>query len=180
MFICLIEVKEKREGLGVEFILPFLSFTSQYIKFSSVVLFTWLAVSHVFTFAYVCMYCVVPQPQLIISQSVGTSVSGLNHTLTCTVTIVNGVQSDLVMISWTGGSSSSSSPRVTTTDQTNAGLVYTRTVIFSPLLNGDGGQYTCYVTVTGFDEAGSTNNTMVVVNGKYNIMHSILFCVVTK
>jgi len=113
------------------------------------------------------MYCVVPQPQVIISQSVSTSVSGLNHTLTCIVTVVNGVQSDLVMISWTGDSLSSSSPQVTTTDQTNVGLVYTRTVIFSPLLNGDGGQYTYYVTVTGFDEANSTKNTMVVVNGKY-------------
>ena len=121
------------------------------------------------------MFCIVPQPQLIISQSVGTSVSGLNHTLTCTVTVVNGVQSDLVMISWTGGSSLSSSPRVTISDQTNVGLAYTRIVIFSPLLNVDGGQYTCSVVVTSFDEANSTNNTMVVVNGKY--MHSTL-CVV--
>ena len=112
------------------------------------------------------MYCVVPQPQLIISQSVGTSVSGLNHTLTCTVIVVNGVQSHLVMINWTGSSSSSSSPRVTITDQTDVGLAYTRTVIFSPLLNGDGGQYTCSVTVGGYDEADSTKNTMVVVNGK--------------
>ena len=136
---------------------------------------TGLVVSHVFTCVYVCMYCVVPQPQLIISQSVSTSVSGLNHTLSCTVTVVNGVQSDLVMISWTGGSSLSSSPRVTITDQTNVGLMYTRTVIFSPLLNDDGGQYTSYVTVAGFNEANISSSVIVVVNGKY--MHSIL-CVV--
>jgi len=82
------------------------------------------------------------------------------------VTVVNGVQPDLVMISWTG-SSLSSSPRVTITDQTNVGLVYTRTVIFFPLLNGDGGQYTCSVAVTGFDEADSSSSVLVVVNGEF-------------
>ena len=37
---------------------------------------------------------------------------------------------DLVMVSWTGGSSFSSSPRVTITDQTNVGLVNTRKIYF--------------------------------------------------
>ena len=111
------------------------------------------------------MYCVVPQLSVVISQSVDTSVCEPNHTLTCTVTVVDGVQSDLVMISWTGGSSLSSSPQVTITDQTNVGLVYTRTVIFLPVLNGDSGQYTCSVTVTGFDEADSSSSVIAVVNG---------------
>ena len=110
---------------------------------------------------------IVPQPQLIISQSANGSVNELDHSLTCTVTVVNGVHSDLVMISWNGGSSLSSSPRVTITDQTNVGLVYTRTVIFSPLLNGDGGQYTCSVTITSFDEADSSSSVLVAVNGEY-------------
>ena len=83
------------------------------------------------------------------------------------MTIVNGVQSDLVIISWSGSSSLSSSPRVTITDQTNVGLMYTRTVIFSPLLNGDGGQYTCSVSVTGFNEADSADNIIVMVNGMF-------------
>jgi len=91
-------------------------------------------------------------------------VSGQEHVLTCTVTVVNGVQSDLVMISWTGHSSLSSSPQVTISNQTNNGVVYTRTVTFSPLLIGDGGQYTCSVVVTGFDEAAISSNVMV--NGK--------------
>ena len=110
-------------------------------------------------------FLLVPQPSVIITQSREGAVSGENHTLTCTVTVVNGVQSDLVMISWTGVSSLSSASRVTITDQTNVGLVYTRTVIFSPLLNGDGGQYTCSVAVTGFDKADSSSSVMV--NGKY-------------
>jgi len=106
------------------------------------------------------------------------SVSGLDHTLTCTVTVVNGVQSDLVMISWTGPSSLSSSPRVTISDQTNNGVVYTRTVTFSPLLNGDGGQYTCSVSVDGFDEANNSNSTTIMVNGmcRYNIPHFVTHC----
>ena len=69
------------------------------------------------------------------------------------------------MISWTGHSSLSSSPRVTISDQTNNGAVYTRTVTFLPLLNSDGGQYTCSVAVTGFDEADISNSVTVMVNG---------------
>jgi len=69
------------------------------------------------------------------------------------------------MISWTGHSSLSSLPRVIISNQTNNGVVYTRTVTFSPLLNGDGGQYNCSVTVTGFDEANVSSS--VIVNGKY-------------
>ena len=79
--------------------------------------------------------------------------------------VVNGVQSNLVMISWTGGSLLSSLPRVTISDQNNVGVVYTRTVTFSSLLNGDGGQYTCSASVTGFDEANSSSSMTVVVNG---------------
>ena len=107
----------------------------------------------------------VPQPSVNISQSVNGSVSGLNHILTCKVTPVNGVQPSLVMISWTGGSSLSSSPRVNISDQTNDGVMYTRTVTFSPLLNGDDGQYNCSVSVAGFDEANNSSSVIVVVNG---------------
>ena len=109
---------------------------------------------------------VVPQPSVMTSQMSDGSISGLDLNLTCTVSVVSGVSSNLVMISWTtGGSSLSSSPRVTVSDQTIDGLVYTRTVTFSPLLNGDGGQYTCSVSVTGFDEASISDNMMVGVNG---------------
>ena len=118
---------------------------------------------------YYSSFLLVPQPPINISQSREGAVNEENHTLTCTVTVVNGIQSDLVMISWTGGSSLSSSPRVTITDQTNVGLVYTKKVIFSPLLNGDGGQYTCSVTVNGFDEVDSSSSVMV--NGKYTVWY---------
>ena len=112
-------------------------------------------------------YYVVPQPSVVTSQMSDGSFSGLNFGLTCRVTVVSGVQSNLVMVSWTGGSSLSSSPRVTISDQTNDGLVYIRTVTFSPLLNDDEEQYTCSVSVTGFDEASNSDSIMVMVNGTY-------------
>ena len=111
-------------------------------------------------------YSVVPQPEINITQSLVGPVSGQEHTLICTVTVVSGVSSDLVMISWTGGSSLSSSLRVTISDQTIVGVMYTRTVTFSPLLNGDGGQYNCSASVTGFDETNNSDDVMVVVNSK--------------
>jgi len=103
-----------------------------------------------------------------ITQSMDGAVSGQELTLTCTVTVVDGVESN-VTISWTGPLSSSplsSSPRVTISDQTNNVVVYTRTVTFSPVLNGDGGQYNCSVVVTGFDEASNFDDVMVLVNSK--------------
>ena len=81
------------------------------------------------------------------------------------------------MISWTGPSSLSSSSQVTISDQTNNGVVYTRTVTFSPLLNDNGGQYTCSVAVTGFDEANNSNSTTIMVNGTcgHNIPHYVCY-----
>ena len=93
--------------------------------------------------------------------------SGQEPSLICDVTVVNGVSPDLVMISWIGGSSLSSSPRVTISDQTNVGLMYTSTVTYSPILFGDGGLYTCFVEVDGFNEASNSDNTTVMVNGMY-------------
>jgi len=61
----------------------------------------------------------------------------------------------------------SSSERITISNQTNEGVVYTRTVTFSPVLNGDGGQYNCSVTVTGFDEAGNSDSIMIMINGMF-------------
>ena len=39
-------------------------------------------------------------------------------------------------------------------------------ITFSPLLSGDGGQYTCSVSVNDFDEADNSDSVMIVVNGK--------------
>jgi len=103
----------------------------------------------------------VQEPSVLITQSVKGAVIGENHIITCTVTVTNGISSSLVMISWTGGSSLSDSPRVTISDQTNTGIVYIKTVTFSPLLSVDGGQYNCSVSVTGFDEANSSSSVIL-------------------
>ena len=91
---------------------------------------------------------------------------GQNHILTCTVTVASGVSSSLIKINWSERASLSDSPQVTISDVTNNGLQYTRMIIFSPLLSRDGGQYTCSVSVDGFDEASNSDSVMIVVNGK--------------
>ena len=118
--------------------------------------------------AYMLCACVpsVPQPSVAIMQSDEASVSGLNRTITCTVTVVEGVSPSLVMVEWSGGDSLSDSPRVTISDQTNDGLQYTRIVTFSPLLSDDSGQYTCSVSVMGFDEADNSADVTIMVDGK--------------
>ena len=89
------------------------------------------------------------------------------YILTCTVTVVNGTSSSLVMVNWSGGDSLSESSRVTISDQTNNGLQYTRMITFSPILSRDRGQYTCSVSVFFFSEANNSDSVMVVVSGKY-------------
>ena len=65
---------------------------------------------------------VVPQPSVIISQSVDSPNVGQNHILTCTVTVPSGVSSSLVQVNWSGGASLSDSPRVAISGVTNNGL----------------------------------------------------------
>ena len=36
---------------------------------------------------------------------------------------------------------------------------------FIPLLNGDGGEHTCLVSVDGFDEANTSDSVLIAVNG---------------
>ena len=92
---------------------------------------------------------------------------GDNLILTCTVTVVNGISSSLVIVEWNGGDLLSESPRITIANLTNDGLKYTTMIIFSPLLSGDSGLYYCSASVIGFDEADNSDSELVVVNGKY-------------
>ena len=108
----------------------------------------------------------VPQSVVSIMPSPERLVSGLDTVLNCTVTVANGVPSSIVNVNWTGGASLSDSPRVIVSDVTNNGLNYITNITFSPLLNKDGGQYTCFVSVDGFDEANNSGSVMIVINGK--------------
>ena len=91
----------------------------------------------------------VPQSVISIMQSPGRLVSGLDTVLNCTATVANGVSSSIVNVNWTGGGSLSDSPRVIASDVTNNGL-----------------QYTCSVSVDGFDEADNSDSVMIVINCK--------------
>ena len=108
----------------------------------------------------------VPQSSVSITQSPMRFVSGLDTVLNCTATVADGVPSSLVNVNWNGGVSISDSPRVTISDVTNNGSQYITMITFSPLLSRDGGQYTCSVSVDGFDEADNSDSVMIVVNGK--------------
>ena len=106
----------------------------------------------------------VPQASVNITQSMEGSVSGLNHTLTCTVTVVEGVLKSLVTVSWDreDTASSLSFDNMTIDD----GLQFTRTITFLPLLEDDDIQYTCSVSVMGFGEADNSDSVMIMVNGR--------------
>ena len=100
------------------------------------------------------------------------SISGLDSTLTCSV-MAPGVPSHLMTINWIGGSSLAESPRVNVSDLSNNMSLYTRTVTFSPLLNDDVGQYNCSVSVTGYDEATTSDSVMVDVNGMIKVITTL-------
>ena len=101
-----------------------------------------------------------------ITQSVDNPDVGQNHILTCSVTVASGVSSSLVKVNWSGRASLSNSSRITISDVTNDGLRYTRIITFSSLRSRDKGEYTCSVSVNGFDEADNLDSVMIVVNGK--------------
>ena len=113
-----------------------------------------------------CTQCVflVPQASVGITQSREGSISGLSHTLTCTVIVVNGVMESLVTISWDREDTASS----LSTDNmaTDDGLQFRRAITFLPLLKDNGTQYTCSVSVTGFGEADNSDSVTIMVNGK--------------
>ena len=127
--------------------------------------YKWLvAISVVYIIHCVHYVSLVPQASVNITQSREGSVSGLNHTLTCIVTVVEGVSPSLVMVSWDreDTASSLSFENMTIDDE----LQFTRTTTFLPLLEDDGIQYTCSVSVTGFDEADDSDSVMIMVNGR--------------
>ena len=111
------------------------------------------------------MQFLVPKPSVWIYQSVYRPYIGQKQHLTCRVTVANGVSSSLVVVNWSGGDSLSESSRVTISDQTNNGLQYTRMITFSPILSRDRGQYRCFVSITGFNEAVNSRTVMIEVRG---------------
>ena len=93
----------------------------------------------------------VPTPTVTISPSgpIQGAMVGSPQVINCTVSTVNGVESNLVMIGWMGpgGASITSDSRVTINPTTSSGNNYTSSLQFTYLMEGDEGTYTCNVMI---------------------------------
>ena len=78
---------------------------------------------------------------------------GMGVDIVCTVTTVGGVESNSILISWTGpGGGSGGGPiindsRVSISPTTSSGKNYTSSIQFTYLMEGDEGTYTCNVMI---------------------------------
>ena len=88
---------------------------------------------------------------------------GSSQVINCTVSTVSGVESSSVMISWMGpgGSITTTNGRVSIGSVTDDGNnMYTRSLQFTYLMEGDEGTYTCNVMIL----ETSTENTIEIEN----------------
>ena len=107
----------------------------------------------------------VPTPTITISPS-GTiqgAMVGSSQVINCTVSTVSGVESSSVMISWMGpgGIMTTTNGRVSIGSVTDDGNnMYTRSLQFTYLMEGDEGTYICNVMIL----ETSTKNTIEIEN----------------
>ena len=83
---------------------------------------------------------------------------GNSQAINCTVNTVNGVQSSSVMISWMGpgGAIITTNDRVTVGSVTDDGNnMYSSSLRFDYLMEGDEGNYVCNVMISGTSESQS-------------------------
>ena len=83
---------------------------------------------------------------------------GSPQVINCTVSTVNGVESSSVMISWMrpGGNIEATNGRVSIGSVTAGGNnMYTRSLLFDYLMEGDEGNYTCKVMILETSESQS-------------------------
>ena len=100
---------------------------------------------------------------------------GSPQDIQCIVNTVSGVELSSVMISWMGpgGESITNDSRVTIGLTTSSGNNYTSSLLFTYLMEGDEGIYTCNVMIL---EANNSNTVEIKnLNGKYILY--ILFMV---
>ena len=100
----------------------------------------------------------VPTPTITISPSgpIQGAMVGSPQVINCTVSTVGGVESSSVMISWMGpgGNITATNGRVSIGSVTDDGNnMYTRSLQFTYLMEGDEGTYTCNVMI--LDASGS-------------------------
>ena len=102
----------------------------------------------------VCCYvffCIVPTIIVTISPSgpIQGAMVGNPQVINCTVSTVSGVESSSVVISWMGpgGGSIVNDSRVTISPIISSGNNYTSSLLFTYLMKGDEGTYTCNVMI---------------------------------
>ena len=104
---------------------------------------------------------------------------GSRQVISCTVSTVSGVESSSVMISWMGpgGSITTTNGRVSIGSVTDDGNnMYTRSLQFTYLMEGDEGTYTCNVMI--LDTSGSQSVELQSLTGMY-CLHEVLVINVT-
>ena len=100
-----------------------------------------------------------------VSQSSKEFTIGLSYTLECTFLVTDGVSPFHVNISWNSSTLLFESSRIILSNLTNNGSVYKRSIVFTPLLSFDSGEYTCYADITGFDETMLSDSLIVIPEG---------------
>jgi len=109
----------------------------------------------------------VPTPNVTISPSGPIpAIVGSPQFINCTVSTVNGVVADSVMINWMGpgGDSVTNNSRVTISSTTSSGNTYTSSLQFTYLMEGDEGTHICNVTI--LESTGSDSVTFVKITSK--------------
>ena len=93
---------------------------------------------------------------------------GSPQVINCTVSTVSGVESSSVMISWMGpGNIATSNGRISIGSVTDDGNnMYTKSLQFTNLMEGDEGTYTCNVMILG--TSGSQSVELQSLTGKLN------------
>ena len=93
---------------------------------------------------------------------------GSPQLINCMMSTVSGVESR-IMISWIGpGGVITNDDRVTISPTTSSGNIYTSSLQFTYLMEGDEGTYTCNVTI--FDTGGSQSVEIQTLDGKLLII----------
>ena len=114
-------------------------------------------------------FITVPTPNVTISPSgpIQGAMVGSHQVINCTVSTISGVESSTVMISWMGpeGSITTTNGRVSIGSVTDDGNnMYTRSLQFTYLMEGDEGTYTCNVMI--LDTSGSQSVVLQSLTGK--------------
>ena len=134
----------------------------------------------------ILIYCskIVPTPNVIISPPgpiLQGAMVGSRQDINCTVSTVNGVESSSVNISWMGprGAITTTNGRVSIGSVTDDGNnMYTSSLQFTYLMEGDEGTYTCNVMI--LDTSESQSVALQTLTGKLQFLMLYLYvCALT-